>query len=187
MRIIDRPRGSRIKDSPEQILDQATREELSACVQLLAQSVVLHRAKFGFVTLHKAPDQLPESGEPAEDIGLLVQGKEILEEALEIVRTRAAASEGDVGSQADARTQLRINASLPIKVIGPENSKPVDATLQNISWGGAALFTEADIETDEIVRVILPRPQGGSISVEARVLRTWQEEGDQRRGVSVRR
>ena len=162
-------------------------------MQLLAQSVVLHRAKFGIVTLQKSTEQLLDDPEEKADAGLFGEGKEVLEEALEIVRTLAAApattrdaDEEFNGEPNDARTQFRISTSIQINVLLPQNSKPVSAKLENISWGGAAFVIEAEVESGDLLRVILPRPQGGSIAVEAGVLRAWEHPCGTGRGVSVR-
>ena len=164
-------------------------------MQLLAQSVVLHRAKFGIVTLQKSTEQLLDDPEEKADAGLFGEGKEVLEEALEIVRTLAAApattrdADGDGefnGESNDARTQFRISTSMQISVLLPQNSKPVSAKLENISWGGAAFVIEAEVESGDLLKVILPRPQGGSIAVEAGVLRAWEHPCGTGRGVSVR-
>ena len=165
-------------------MEQATREELSACVELLAQSVALHRANLGFVTLNRAAENI--TNPDAEDAGadLFFQGREVLEEALEIVRTQAAARALAEVKPAESRTQLRINVSTPVRVLIAGETRPRDANLQNISWGGAAILTDAETEEGDVLRLILPRPQGGSISIESRVLRTWEYQSF--RGVSVR-
>ena len=69
--------------NPLQILEEATREELSACVQLLAQSVVQHRVKFGVINLHQAIEPGEVAVDEDQETGLLIQGKEVLEEALD--------------------------------------------------------------------------------------------------------
>jgi len=158
-----------MQKSPQEILEEATREELSSCVQLLAQSIVQHRAKFGVINLHQSIETLAPTEDP-NATGLFTQGKDVLEEALEIVRTIAAdpAAESDSNPDADFpdnRTQFRINVSLPVRVLLPNTPKPVNAILENISWGGAALvISEAAIDVHDSLRIILPRPQGGSIS-----------------------
>lgn len=143
------------------------------------------------VALHVASGHLQAGDEAEGETGLFVEGKEVLEEALEIVRTQAAGPAGGrrekdelTGEFIDSRTQLRINTSVPIKVLCAQHARPVDARLDNISWGGAAFVIDEEFKIDEELKVILPRPQGGSISIEARILRTWvREDGN---GVSVR-
>lgn len=179
-----------MRKSSQQILEEATREELSACVQLLAQSVVQHRVKFGVINLHQSIESDEQPAKDANETGLFIPGKELLEEALEIVRTIAAERaprpkfDKDI---AESRTQFRINVSIPIRVLWANESKPVTAKLENISWGGAAIVVNATaVDIDDSLRIILPRPQGGSISIEARILRTWDHTNDQSQGVSVR-
>jgi len=183
--------GCNIDRSPEKLLEEATREELSACIQLLARSVVQHRAKFGIVALDRSGGQ--SRSDEAGATGLSVASREVLEEALELVRTLSAGPLGATGRQgvaggefSEARTQLRIKTAAPIKVQGPRHAKPVDATLENISWGGAAFTLDGELDPDEPVRLLLPRPQGGSIAVEARILRSWDRPDGGGRGVSVR-
>ena len=176
--------GVVIKSSHSKNLEQATREELAACVQLLAQSVVLHRVKLGFVTLHASAESLSDPDTADTGAGLFTQGREVLEEALEIVRTQAAERALVEADSAESRTQLRINVSTPIRVMIAGKARPRHASLQNISWGGAAMLIDTEIETGEVLRLILPRPQGGSISIESRVLRVWKQKS--LRGVSVR-
>lgn len=162
-------------------------------MQLLAHSVVEHRAKFGIVALRTSSEHMLSDEEAEIETGLFVRDKEVLEEALEIVRTLAAGPAagrkekgGLTGEFVESRTQLRINTSVPIKVLCAQHAKPVDARLDNISWGGAAFIIDEEFEADEAVKIILPRPQGGSISIEARILRTWEKGDGNGRGVSVR-
>ena len=173
--------------TPPDLLREATPEELLSCIQLLAISVVQHRAKCGFVTLRQSTDELRSSDDDVANTGLFVQGKEILEEALEMVRALAAeratipiVEDEPEKTPTDNRTQLRIRVIVPIRVIWPQETKPVNAVLEDISWGGASIrVDEARLDSGDTLRVILPRPQGGSISIDAKILRTWQnEEGD---------
>jgi c-di-GMP-binding flagellar brake protein YcgR len=163
------------------LLDEATPEELLSCIQLLAISVVQHRAKCGFVTLRNSTEQFQSTAAHGEETGLFVQSKQVLEEALEIVRTMAAQSSPPpiapvtpAAASADHRTQLRIKIAVPIKVLWPRETRPVDARLEDISWGGAALYVEENkSDSGDTLQVILPRQQGGSISIEAKILRVW--------------
>jgi c-di-GMP-binding flagellar brake protein YcgR len=163
------------------LLDEATPEELLSCIQLLAVSVVQHRAKCGFVTLKNSTEQFRSVAEESEDTGLFVQSKQVLEEALEIVRTMAdkaapktQATAPSRDAIADLRTQLRIKIATPIKVLWPQDPRPVNARLEDISWGGAALYVdETRSDSGDTLQVILPRQQGGSISIEAKILRVW--------------
>jgi c-di-GMP-binding flagellar brake protein YcgR len=115
-----------------------------------------------------------------------VQSKQVLEEALEMVRKLAAESASATATatatlaatdaaSADNRTQFRIKITIPIKVLWPQDSKPLNAKLVDISWGGASIHVEeAKIDAGDTLQIILPRRQGGSISVEAKILRARQ-------------
>jgi c-di-GMP-binding flagellar brake protein YcgR len=171
-----------MNEHSHQLMTEATPEELRACIQLLAISVVQHRAKCGFVTLRTSTEQLRSPAEDAETTGLFAQSTQVLEEALEMVRMLAAASavstataEESGNSHAENRTQFRIRVSAPIKILWPQNPKPVNAKLEDISWGGASIrVDEAELDAGETLQIILPRRQGGSISIEAKILRAWQ-------------
>jgi c-di-GMP-binding flagellar brake protein YcgR len=174
-----------MKKTPPDLLREATPEELLSCIQLLAISVVQHRAKCGFVTLRQSTDELRSSDGEIANTGLFVQGKEILEEALEMVRALAAeraampvvVEDEPDKTPTDNRTQLRIRVTVPIRILWPEDTKPVNAIMEDISWGGASIrVEEAKLDKGDTLRVILPRPQGGSISIDAKILRTWQNE-----------
>lgn len=183
-----------MKENSRELIDEASPDELLACIRLLAISVVQHRAKCGFVTLRNSSEQLRASAEEAEATGLFVQSKHVLEEALEMVRTVAAEAEPTPVTEAETspapaenRTQFRIRVSVPIKVLWPQESKPVNAKLEDISWGGASIHVdEAKIDSGDTLQIILPRHQGGSISIEAKILRTWQHPGGNGHGVATR-
>jgi len=165
--------------STHELLGEATPEELLSCIELLAISVVQHRAKCAFVTLSYSTEQLRSTEDQTEATSLFMQSKEVLEEALEMVRVLAAESASTKDSLAepeatssDNRTQYRIRISMPIKVLWPQDSKPVDAKLIDISWGGASIYVdEAKLDSADTLQIILPRRQGGSISIEAKILR----------------
>ena len=168
-----------MKKSTHELLGEATPEELLSCIQLLAISVVQHRAKCGFVTLSKTTEQLRATEDQTAETGLFVQSKQVLEEALEMVRMLAAESASTTATQVEPgatspenRTQFRVRITVPIKVMWPQDSKPINATLIDISWGGASIHVdEAKIDSGDTLQIILPRRQGGSISIEAKILR----------------
>ena len=171
-----------MKKSTRAFLEEVTSDELLSCIQLLAISVVQHRAKCGFVALQQSSEELPSGTEEAAETGLFSQGKEVVDEALELVRTLAAQHDAATAADSESdesgpesRTQLRINIATSIKVLWPQHSRPVDAKLENISWGGASVQVD-EVKTDsgDSLRIILPRPQGGSISIEAKILRSRQ-------------
>ncbi len=182
-----------MKEHSHELIEEATPDELLSCIQLLAISVVQHRAKCGFVTIRNSTEQLLAHTEEAAATGLFVQSKEVLEEALEMVRTLTAvpvstqAQDEPGRAPAEGRTQFRIKIAVPIKVLWPQDSKPVDARLVDISWGGASIHVdEAKIDSGDTLQIILPRNQGGSISIEAKILRTWQQPDGAGQGMATR-
>jgi len=81
-----------MKEHSDELLAEATRDELFACIRLLAISVVQHRAKCGFVTFKDSATQLRSGTSEAEEFGLFVEGKQVLEEALEMAKSFATES-----------------------------------------------------------------------------------------------
>ncbi len=183
-----------MKEHSDELLGEATRDELFACIRLLAISVVQHRAKCGFVTFEDSAMQLRSGTREAEEFGLFLEGKQVLEEALEMAKSFATESPLGPGTEeppsnllAENRKQLRINVTAPIKVLWPGDSAPVDARLENISWGGAAIqVDEAKGEADDSLQIILPGTQSGSITVEAKIIRTWALPNGRGEGVATR-
>jgi c-di-GMP-binding flagellar brake protein YcgR len=183
-----------MKKNSDELLVEATRDELLACIRLLALSVVQHRAKCGFVTFKDSMTQLHSFPEGSEEFGLHVQGKQVLEEALELARSLATESplrpeteEPSSNLLAENRRQLRINVTAPIKVLWPGDAAPVDANLENISWGGAAIHvTEAKGSTGDKLEIILPSTRRGSITVEAKIIRAWALPDGRGEGVATR-
>ncbi|MAT94782.1 MAG: hypothetical protein CME59_19595 [Halioglobus sp.] len=159
------------------LLRSVGEDELFTCLRLLALSVAQHRDSNGFVSLGSSLQSLQDAVANDPDHAL---GAEVLEEALEAVQVAAAgateASEG-VGeslSPEEKRSQYRINVRIPVKVLWPGESEPVAAQLENISWGGAAIHVdETRLEQGDKLRVILPKPDGGAISIVAKYLRSW--------------
>ena len=184
-----------MKDKLAKLVDGSNPEELTACIHMLALSVAQHRAKCGFVTLRNTMEQLAGNEDDSALTGLFVQGSEVAEEALELTRVlaadqaEAAALESDevLQKSADNRWQLRISVSAPIKILWPGDEKPINAKLENISWGGAAFHIgKMKTEHGDTVQVILPSTKGGSISIEAKILRSWELDDGQGYGVASR-
>jgi c-di-GMP-binding flagellar brake protein YcgR len=185
-----------MKDKSYELLAEASPDELLSCIQLLAISVVQHRAKCGFVTLSQSTDELRSTDQETEqgETGLFLQGKELVEEALEMVRAIAPKQAPapivpeEVGaSPPDKRTQYRINIDATIRVLWPNDSKPTEAKLENISWGGAFIHVEEmKVNSGDTLHIILPRPQGGSISIKSRILRSWQYPDRSGHGLATR-
>jgi c-di-GMP-binding flagellar brake protein YcgR len=176
------------------LVDEATPDELLSCAQLLAISVVQHREKSGYVSLRRSSAQLQPAEDELEEVNLFEQGNDVLEEALEMVRAQAAKTSSVPVTQTDTedapaenRTQFRVRILLPIKIVLSPDAKPIDAKLEDISWGGASLHVnETEVESADSLRVMLPRPQGGLISIEAKVLRVWPHPSGDGYGVATR-
>lgn len=158
---------------------QATREQLYDCATLLALSLVHHRAKFGVVPIEQSVSTLSAVKDGTVSKDLLAEGREALEEALQIVKA-ASVQSSNKGSKEkkqkvkleEQRQQIRIRVSAPISVLPLKSTTPLNAKLENISWGGAALRLEQSIgETGDFIIVQLPNFRGRQIKLEAEILR----------------
>lgn len=174
-----------MKKRANSLLGGASQEELTACIRLLALSVVQHRATGSFVPFRDSAEHLNPQGNDPEKAGLSVAGRSTVEEALELVRIIAAdrppkTDQEPAGSPFEKRKQLRINVTAPIKLIWPEDDTPTDAKLQNISWGGAAITVDkVMMDKGDTLQILLPGTKGKPINIEAKFLRTWKlPEGD---------
>lgn len=171
-----------------QSLVGASREELEAALQLLALSIVQHRARCGFVEVRESAAEMPPT-----DAGLHSQGLDILKEALEVARGIAMDSAANPASAAapmgfvENRKQLRINVRAPVKVLWDRGGEPIRARLENISWGGAALqIMNLPANAQDKLWLLLPSTRGGEIEIEATLLRTWDLENGQGHGLATR-
>jgi c-di-GMP-binding flagellar brake protein YcgR len=160
------------------------------CVRLLALSVVQHRTACDFVDFQESVEQLRPEAE--DETGLLVRQKAVLAEVLETARSLAAEGISKPGqtlddATAENRQQLRINIKAPIKVQWPGDPDPVSARLKNISWGGAAVkIPQLRGGTGATLRIILPSVRVGSISIEAKIIRTWDKPDGEGKGFACR-
>jgi c-di-GMP-binding flagellar brake protein YcgR len=164
----------------QRLLEEASQDELLLCTELLALNIAQHRSKFGSVAFRKSMEQLRARAEGTEQSRFFLQGKEVLEEALELVRLHASGQEAPASivdpdkPRVDNRKQFRIKVNATIKVLWPDAPLPVAATLENISWGGAVIHVaQSKAEPGDTLRVLLPGANSGSISIEASILRTW--------------
>ena len=172
----------------------ATPDELSLCIQLLSLNVVQHREKRGFVAFSKSMSELRSGANGTEKTGLLEQGAELLEEALEMARILLAESaaapiteEATDEAPSEKRNQLRISVAAPVKVLWDGDSDPVNAKLEDISWGGAAFHVDqAKVEDGDKLQIILPDTKGSSISIDAKILRTWDLPDGRGQAVATR-
>ncbi|MEZ5571216.1 MAG: PilZ domain-containing protein [Halioglobus sp.] len=168
-----------MNDNLQKLLEGASQDELALCVQLLALNIAQYRAKFGLVTFQKSMEQLRASAEGTQSSRFIEQGREVLDEVLEMVRVLSAERSGPEESVSDDtprrenRRQFRINVNAPIKILWPDAATPAKAQLENISWGGAVIQIEdKKVDAGDTLRILLPG-QNGSISIEASILRTW--------------
>ncbi len=172
-------------------LEDASREELQSALQLLAVSIVQHRAKCGFVAFQESASELQSGAGSAN--GLFSKGHDILQEALSVARkltSETAATFSDQPEPAGSienRRQLRINVRAPIKVVWDAGAEPVPARLQNISWGGAAIeIANLPHDAHDKLQILLPTARGGEIRIEAVLLRTWTLDDGAGYGMATR-
>jgi len=174
------------------ILSDATQEELAACIRLLALSVAQHRAKCDFVPIRESAEFFKPRCKNKEKAGLFMQSKNIVEEALEMVRALAAEAPPEAAATAeekpsDKRMQLRINVTAPVKLLWPGNDEAINANLQNISWGGASITVDKALtHSGDTLHVLLPGISSSTIIIEAKILRSWELSSSQGEGIAVR-
>lgn len=174
------------------ILNDASSEELAACVRLLALSVAHHRQNSDFLPLRDSAEFLKPENTSKEKMALFIQSRDLVAEALELVRLIAAEAppkteEDTEKENEEKRKQLRLNVSVPIKIIWPGSSEAVSARVQNISWGGASVVTDkAQTHSGDTLHVLLPGVNTSAIKLEAKVLRTWPLSSSQGEGIALR-
>jgi PilZ domain len=176
----------------DSLLGEASQEELTACIRLLALSIAHHRASGNFVPFRESAEYLRDGANDPEGAELLTGGSNVVEDALELIRTVAAESKSGAPAMAasapeEKRRQLRINVTAPIKVIWPGDDAPTPANLQNISWGGAAITADAvKMNNGDTLRVLIPGTRGQPIDIEAKFLRSWKMSEGPGEGFAVR-
>lgn len=174
------------------LLSDATKEEQAACIRLLALSLVQHREKNDFVPFRESAEFFKPGNKSKEKAMLFMQSRDVVEEALEMVRVLAAEAPPKTESESeeklsDKRKQLRINVTAPVNLLWPGNHEPAKAKLQNISWGGASIVVDkAHTYSGDTLQVLLPGIKSSAISIEAKVLRTWALTASQGEGMAVR-
>lgn len=181
-----------MKKRADSLLGEASQEELTACIRLLALSVVQHREAGKFVSLREAADGLRPANISPDGANMIVASRNAVEESLELVRHLAAAAAAEEAVQLadvphEKRRQLRINVTAPIQLVWPGDDSPTDARLQNISWGGAAISVDAvRMDKGDTLKVLIPGTKGTPIPVEARLLRSWPLAEGAGEGIAVR-
>lgn len=174
------------------LFSDATQEEQAACIRLLALSLVQHRANSSFIPLRDSAEFFKPQMSSKEKAGLFLQSRDLVEEALELVRKLAAEAPAKekvdvVDDPAEKRNQLRINVSSSVRLVWAGSSDAIHAKLQNISWGGAAITTVTPIPaSQETLKVLLPGIRSTALIIEAKVLRTWDLSATQGQGLAVR-
>lgn len=181
-----------MKERADSLLGEASPEELSACIRLLALSVVQHRASCSFVPFSDSAEHLRPGDNDPDKAGLFVAGRNAVEEALELVRIMAAdpppeADPEPASATIEKRKQLRINVTAPIKLVWPGDDTPTNASLQNISWGGAAVTVDkVNMDMGDKLQILLPGTKGAPITIEAKFLRSWKLPDGAGEGIAVR-
>ena len=176
----------------DSLLGEATQEELTACIRLLALSVVQHRETSGFVPFRDSAEHLRPGSNNTEKAELVVAGRNAVEEALELVRIIATEPPPEtaptpVSAPPEKRKQLRISVTAPIKLIWPGDDTPTNAKLQNISWGGAAITVDkVSMDMGDNLQILLPGTKGTPINIEAKFLRSWKLCEGTGEGIAVR-
>ena len=174
--------------------DLAAREELAACNRLLATTVAQHRAKGDFVAIKNSLSLLRSGAQGLDgpEYQLFIKSSQIVDEALKLAKSylrqkRALNENEDLLENAENRSQLRINVAAPVKVVWTGSADAVDAQLADISWGGAAVnVAQAHGKTGDTLEIILPSTKGGSITIEAKIIRIWELADGQGVGVATR-
>lgn len=171
------------------ILSDATPDELVACIRLLALSVMQHREKSGFVPIKESVEYFKPGNNSKDKAMLFMQSRNIVEEALEVVRILAAEAKPEEVEEelTDKRKQLRISVTAPVRLLWPGDNESTKVNLQNISWGGASITTDkVRTHSGDTLKILLPGIKSSTIIIEAKVLRTWELSASQGEGIAVR-
>lgn len=181
------------EDTASDLLSAVEHEELLACARLLALSVAHHRAKFGVVPMSVTAAE--HGGRHHTPRAVRSTGKAVLE-ALDVVRREAegaSVTEADLEALSstlsriaadEKRGQLRISVNAKVRLSDIDGAHVRDATLRNISWGGAAVrCTAPDLAVGARLCLLLPAGRGRTIRIEATVLRSSLFEGHQEFGL----
>ncbi len=160
---------------------------LLACAKLLALSVAEHRAKFGVIPLSNHAEQIEKLVQHPNSLTLPEAAATAFNEALNLVQTRSApviaqashAADDTANTAIDKRRQLRISVTAPVQLSDPDSRWLLAATIQNISWGGAAVRCKGLLgEMDQRVCLHLPAGRDQKIVILATILRIEDVHGD---------
>ena len=160
---------------------------LLACAKLLALSVAEHRAKFGVIPLSNHAEQIEKLVQHPNSLTLPEAAATAFNEALNLVQTRSApaiaqashAADDTANTASNKRRQLRISVTAPVQLSDPDSRWLLAATIQNISWGGAAVRCKGLLgEMDQRVCLHLPAGRDQKIAILATILRIEDVHGD---------
>jgi len=164
-----------------------THEELLACARLLALSVAEHRARFGVIPLTNHAAEIDRLVQQPQQARLPDAASAAFSEALKLIRnsTRTPAvvappaKEDFHSALSDKRRQLRISVTAPVQLSDPENRWLLPATIQNISWGGAAVRCKGmQGALEQRVCLHLPAGRNQKIAILATILRIEEVHGE---------
>lgn len=167
------------KESVDGSIGEMTFEQLYDCTTLLALSVVHHRAKFGVVPIEQSASEFGAAKAGSGSTDLLAEAKQTLEAALRHIKTlssnaidQACDRQAQTPTLEEKRQQIRIRISAPIHVLPHNTTTPLNAKLENISWGGAAFRVNGSVgEVGDPVHILLPSIQGRRTRVQGKILR----------------
>ncbi len=162
-------------------------EDLLACAKLLALSVAEHRAKFGVIPLASHAAQIEKLIQSPHTPSLSDAASAAFREALQLVRTHPLKSTSQnlqalvliAEETNEKRRQLRISVAAPVQISDPDNRWLLTATIQNISWGGAAVRCKGLLgDLDQRVCLHLPDGRNQKIAILATILRIEEAHGE---------
>jgi len=160
----------------KQIEDVAP-DQLLACTKLLALALAEHRARFGGVALATHADAVPALQRAPREFPLAGAADAVLREALALIAGTPAEPRA-VPDARDKRQQARISLAAPVKLSDPDGQRVIDATLLNISWGGASVRSAEPLgEAGRPISLHLPVKGAQTIRILANILRVEDTAG----------
>ena len=137
-----------------------------------------------------------DNEEPSKIVGVLegVEDKSnkqkifhTAEELLDILTGKKKTYHEDGVAKSDRRRMERLKLKLPVRIKGTNaygKKFTEEATLQDLSSGGALFLTRNSIKKNDMLQLLID-PACSSLKKSARVVRLFEEETDQTRGVGV--
>ncbi len=152
-------------------------DQLLACAKLLALGLAEHRARFGGMALATHADAVPALRRAPREFPLAGAAEAVLREALALIAGSPAEPRA-VPDGRDKRQQARISLAAPVKLSRPDGQRVIDATLLNISWGGASVRSAEPLgETGCRICLHLPVKGAQTIKILANVQRVEDTAG----------